>query len=751
MAFFAAPHAGIDRGSMPMNESTKPKTPLLNWMKEMYIRSNFTFTGVYLTAPIHVDVKKDGIMDHVYTLKAGNISSGWTQNLRVLETQGWGLMLIYLGYSYDPDHEGAIPPYDVKDYKLSVDLAKKTWEALPPEVRVNVPPRVTRPPRYQFPLKLAGERGVLHALHIKKILSDVKDDDLNGAVVFLDNEGGYVDKEGTLVEYYRTMFETLRMPTQNDPGKVRTVRPGLYAFNSISDQLLEKQKDVFLWNIDLKGGRQRPWLEKGGRLTVTVEEFPVTAVDYSQTETMLSVGRQYRLSETWMPTRKLSNNVPITRDWDLNSCLVRDPKYPEANPRFRIMGNTTIRGDFRKTDFSKDTPPDAFLPKGTLPNVVSAMMLRDSGNQDGKPIEGIAVEPEAPIVLSSPSMLFTIDKTGLLATSQTLGGNKWSTIGLVPIPGTPPPLRRLRALNAVTRSSIDTQVFFISRDNTLWGTRLQPEEKKPEDKSPPIYKWSEARLMAEGVLAHPFSNMVTCCLPGLSVDTFFLNMNGLLHTASWVTTQPEWPGKQHLALEQDKPSLLLGTALAVATPSADHELVFGIGRNLCLYMIAFTRGKGWTKLAPLGDADAKLFAHSRLAAIGTAADTVKLAAINNEGTPCIYTIIYSAPPTTTTTTTGQADEKKEDPTWKIKEARTLFIREILPLPLNWKAGLQPGQGEALTWNINPYGDISLNMEGAETFLTCAGTSWGKSGMLRIKINPAGEQWKRILGGEPDEN
>lgn len=186
-------------------------------------------------------------------------------------------------------------------------------------------------------------------------------------------------------------------------------------------------------------------MENGDTLLVKPEDFPVNTLQYKRASpgngspqgTTLPVGSQPLLNDTFhsnvvMPKRQMGRSVKPISVWDFDVSLVRDPRYPEANPRFRLNGNTLLRGDFRKLSRP--------LGSGGLPDVVHAMVIRDGGNVQADPIDDSTVEPEAPILLPTPDAVFTIDKSGQL-TSSTRKEGKWSKMS--PIPGGPGPGHQL--------------------------------------------------------------------------------------------------------------------------------------------------------------------------------------------------------------------------------------------------------------------------------------------------------------------
>jgi hypothetical protein len=237
---FASPCAGFDRRAV--RADPERKTPLLiDWMETLYKQSNFSFCGVYLTSnDVPTPSRFDRTFkDQIYTTPSSFISNGWTTALPDLDKQGWGAFLIYVGYSIRATHLLVMPPYHVQE-------AAEQAAARQREMRVD------NPPTLRFPNSLGRARGVLHANHIKSIVSNLPN--VNGAVVFLDNEGGVL-KDG-LETYYHHLFETLKAPDANNIA----LRPGMYGYDHITLQLFPKHPDLFIWRIDFD---QKPGEWKG--------------------------------------------------------------------------------------------------------------------------------------------------------------------------------------------------------------------------------------------------------------------------------------------------------------------------------------------------------------------------------------------------------------------------------------------------------------------------------------------------------
>src|SRR5438128_2501899 len=70
------------------------ENPFIQWMQQLYKRSNLEFTGIYLTSdPIPPHTKKD------YAMPTYHVSNGWVDNFSVIEKMGWATLLLYEGFT----------------------------------------------------------------------------------------------------------------------------------------------------------------------------------------------------------------------------------------------------------------------------------------------------------------------------------------------------------------------------------------------------------------------------------------------------------------------------------------------------------------------------------------------------------------------------------------------------------------------------------------------------------------------------
>ena len=716
-----SPFAGLDRKDLLVQDSGRKVSALDAWMAEMYQKSNFDFCNVFLT--LKDDSHKNKAGENEITKSARNEEEHqWPQVVPKLIEQGWGLLFFYVGYSIRLDMPSVAPPELLELNKFPHNIDLKKHKKLP-----------TKSPGDFFQDDLANERGRLHGAHLRRAVSHLSGDH-DGAVAFLDNEGSSNPVPGTLITYFTALFDEMRRPgSENEP---QAIRPGLYTFDVDAEIVLPLDgfEDVFLWRIDNNNpGRSkwlspraistasRPWEITSGqdkRLRFDIEDFPMRPMALENktpgqgSEWALPVGGQVLLAEEFlrpgrprmfMPNlgKPMSGTLVPVADWDLSISLVRDPRYPEANPRFKLVGDSLIRGDFRK--LAKDGPPS---PR--VPNAIT-MVVRDALNAQADPIEETNAGPEAPIILPTQDLLLTINKNGQIAASSRTKG-KWGKLASL---SGGRPLRRLRAMTATPAGLQGIQLFYISQDRRIQARRLASDGK-----------WSDSAVVAGGLITHPFTNIESIYLPGESVDVFFIGSNGLLHVATWPTKSDskDWPAQQGSVLPDQKPvrnrsAILPGTAIAAVTSLSEHELVFTVGRDFHLQMAVFTKGGKWTPVTSIGGENERLFAHTRLAAYLQPPGIVLVAAISHEGDPVVYKL------------------QLKGGSWNKDAPRIKQSVETDP----------PG------WAINPFSDLQIGQMDGDTVLLCAGTMPGKTALLMKSLyKDKSGKWKIIPTSFPDD-
>jgi hypothetical protein len=186
----ASAFAGVDRGDPPPIE----------WMNELYNRSNFDFTGFYLSHS---------------PSQTGTI---WTRGdlFAKLESHGWGFVFFFVGFS-----------------------------VVDPGGMVSWPATVTRPDDIR-------NLGTQHGRSIKTIVAGLSPN-CAGSVVIIDNEDAIPtfisDDTGTrtLIMYYDAMFTEMKT---EGPGNLGAVRPGLYAHWRQQIPMLDHNPDLFVWLCD---------------------------------------------------------------------------------------------------------------------------------------------------------------------------------------------------------------------------------------------------------------------------------------------------------------------------------------------------------------------------------------------------------------------------------------------------------------------------------------------------------------------
>jgi hypothetical protein len=256
------------------------------------------------------------------------------------------------------------------------------------------------------------------------------------------------------------------------------------------------------------------------------------------------------------------------------------------------------------------------------------------------------------------------------------------------------------------------QLFFAAEDYSLLGIRrLQPAA------------WSAPQRIGDDVLLHPFSDVTAVTRTNITVDVFFLDANGLLHTAWWPVSEKNWPGTGHNPL-QTKATLLSDTALYAISPNPDCILVFGIGEDCHLHMAVYSSKSGWAppEVIPGLSKEVHLFPHTKIHAYAKSTDEIYVAAITEQSEPCIYVL------------------QEKDSTWKLTEPR--IISNPRPAVPKVASAAAP-YAAAPDWSFNAFGDIQLGLLDGTMTLWIAGVAPAKTGLLLKKVDMPDQVWNLV--------
>jgi hypothetical protein len=747
---FATPFVGVDRNEkapVGARDSRGKQGPNSAWFNDANSHSNFRFLSIYLT---HPPIPPNPSTS--YTDTSCHVGNQWVRSWKELLGQGWGAFFVYAGYT-TLGHES--------------DTNR----------RPNDFANTGNPQRY----------GKLHAQHAKIAIAEFYTKykiDNDGAVVFLDNEGGKLWEDTNLLLYYNAFFEEMRKP---GPKKCQPIRPGLYAWGRNSCELVSANPDLFVWWLDgrfrevavRKNNNEMYAIPKESKdfLYLEPEKFPLRAAEFTINSgakiTLLPTGIQGLLNyarrdpfaagkiKAWQDAGSPRNNPPkfdnfpnlpvgaVTPNflpmtpWDLDMSFGRDPRYPQASPRIAVdpSGSQVARGTYTRTD------------KRMVTTLLEA----------GKPFtfQGTFLEPEAPVLLATPDTCVSLDTSGALVYSDRSNAGAWSPFtALLSNPGKIL-LRRARALKCSWLLDGSIHLFFISRDQLLFAV----------SRSTQTSPWVGPTQLHKTAV-HGFSNLTVAgpiVGPGLSINLFHISNEGLLSQTRY--TPPNTSSGTITAtfsyiepFPSNAQALCLGTSLIAFSPHFSTSLVFGISRqSLLLTMFVYNANSNiWSVAQPLGSIDThKLFVHSRLAASQpTSANPlhVQVAAVSYKGTPIILNIIG---------TKNSIPDKL--PTWDLAPqpgpilSMETFPRQRPPTPPSQPATEVPGTTSAEQWTINPFSDVCFGFDPtfdpkaapkgvtAERVLVIAGTGPdGAVGVLFRRVRLASEDWFRMPAWTDDE-
>lgn len=682
---YAPPFMGLDTGYKDSDSNMSPKAKNSAWFGELYSHSNFSVLGVYL--------------NHGVSLTTGSKNefkdSQWMTSLKILCDQGWGIVFFYLGLQKD-----------VLD-------ATKLWN-------VDKPTAATT--------KQANQVGKRHGRHVKlgvtRLLKNHKVDN-NGSVVYVDNEYGSLNPAWRT--YYNSMFEEMRSP---GPAGCQPVRPGLYARDQTgmpnASELLDSNHDLFTWVLDHHDeGKDARRInrdrvanipdEVDDSIHINPQWFEIRArrrndVSSGRTITHIPVGSQgflnYALKDPWeqhkrdknpkapldafpkMPTRALTSRLTPQTPWDFDMSFVQDPRYPVASPRVQCTNSTTVRGMHEK--------PDKQMRVQVLQGAVITIL------------SGAKVEADAPLLLPDTKTIMTLDAAGQIIESTLTGSPEtWTQMRSIMPNSSSRPLRRSRAVAAVVTLSGLTCVTYIANDLSI-NVLLRNDSKS---------QWAGPILVLETKIPmiHAFSNIaiLSSASSPQSIDIVTISETSHLQLTSF-TPEPSGhsisPGSNmSFENQKDPPSLLQGTAIAIARPHPLSVLVFAVSRSLMLAMFTSVAGQSWRGPIPLGRAATdRVFAHTRLATRAVNDVVVQVAAISYEGDPLVFTLNFDR-----ASKAWKLAEPASNPSQRLNP--NVFPRiKTKPPTLGVAMPLKPNELDAREWSINLFGDLNFGVEAAGT-------------------------------------
>ncbi|KAG8531932.1 uncharacterized protein KY384_003568 [Bacidia gigantensis] len=677
--WFMSPFSGIDRLQLdpdpeynrhpkarPLKNNWSDQNVRLAWARDWYRsllgNSDFYLTGIYLNS-------KDA--DPKLVTSASRTDHKWTQNWAQFEQQGWGLWPLYQGFSDTTQEYVKIP---------------KDWEAT------------------------KVQRGIAAAKHIAAIVSSLPGDN-TGMVVYIDNEYGPTK---ILMPYYKALFAELQA---TQPSGRLPLRAGLYIRAGNLNDVLSELPDLYIWLIEtrdgdlpnVKGDKAYPnpiepkqSSSSSNYQRFMSERYPIVL----RKSLFLPVGRQCTLTGktsgyTDSLIASVGEGIPGTvSQFDFNVSLVRDPRYPQADPRFASLGPSQIV----YSSFEK-----------------SGVKTAEAGVQV---IPMQKIEPEAPLVVVDQE-LYSIAQDGSIFMSvkreithdplQTI--SLWSTPSIVVPKGD---LRRMRSFNVIRTSPTETLLFYLSNRN-----KIQAYKRVQKKSSDVDAQWAKSDTLGD---LHPFTNLNVVLFKNKIYLFFMQVILGESTEASLCFIQ--WQGSAGQQI-----SRALKESAIVAMASTNYLLVFFLGKDCQLsftYAIEDPRS-GDLKWSPVITTAAlrtsiKLHPHTRIAACEMTPLLVKVAFMSSDGIPSVCDVLFIP----------------GIPAWAFSSCKQYFRNENKRTL--GSRGPAKGFVAAIGWTINLYGDIALIKDGQSTLLYCAGAAPDKRGILLRRLEED-EPWLRLVDPE----
>ncbi|MGZ5199895.1 MAG: hypothetical protein ACXWC4_09005 [Telluria sp.] len=680
-AVIAAPWVGIDKSQIPQTRGRHPQ-PDTGWMGTLIDNSNLRFTGAYVTgaalpgtsAPANGrrGRRRRASTASPFTNSSLDVKRGWMPSMATLAGQGWGAAFFYVGYSVTGGER--MPA-------TGVDAA----------------------------------RGTLHGLHLRTTLHALGPE-FAGAVVFIDNEDSTSQAlPQNLVDYYNALFAEMSRP---DPD-LGAFRPAMYGHGQPLKSMLAARNDLFLWDVWLEtpttNTPDAPFDASADPITVEPAQRPlkayVVAPGGGQPFITWPVGRQFRFYTGELPQQDSATAQRLRRwrrvqTWDFDSSFVRNPAFPEAEPRVSVLAHGGRALVAARTFVPRGSGAAASAPAAQL------AMLAPQASTLLAAAPGTSLEPDAPTVMwkqGDEVMLCTVLNDARIGVASLAADGTWAAIAA--IGGSVPALRRIRALAVASPAPGESMLFLAGADHRLY---LKRRGAGPA--------WEDAAALSDDLRLHPFSRLAAAARGADNAAAFFIDQAGLLACASWARASPG-VGIQRL---ETAPSLLPGGALAAVSPRLDDVLVFGVGSDLRLRFASFISGIGWSTPAPAGRDTDLVGAHTRLAAIAIDESHVELAALTDAGKAVIYPFVRNG-----SAWVAQNRIVIEDPP-ALTGARARRRRPQAG------TGLQAADG----FRLNLFGDLALfRAPGAQAcVLYCAGLRSGEAKVL-VRDLAAGGSWQ----------
>jgi hypothetical protein len=674
--WFMAPFGGLDRTQLdPDPEFNRQRNPrplkkgwaqqpvrttwLRDWYRFLYGNSNFHFTGLYLNAD-NADPK--------LVTSASRTDHHWTQNWLQIQQQGWGIWPIYQGFSNSGPRQQFV--------KLTDD-----WDTT------------------------SVARGVAAAKHIAAIVATLPGDN-TGMVVYIDNEAGTTTR---LVPYYKALFRELQT---NHPDGRPALRAGLYIQDAFIRDVLRELPDLYIWRLDIHDG-DLPKAEGNNPRPTPIDQTPSPGPSRYQRFQIgrypitrgncfyLPVGRQCTLvgrqqgntrSVIFSTGEGISASVS---DFDFDVSFVRDPRYPQADPRFVCTRpNQLIYSTFEKSGVK-------------VAEVGSQASLLQS------------VEGEAPL-FSIDQELYVIGLDGSIDISTKKTGqttSQWDKPTTVVPAGD---LRRIRTFTVLRTAPKETRLFYISRRYSI-QTYTRVLATSPNTR----VQWTKSETIVPSNL-HPFSDLAAALFKS-KVYLFFTQSipNESIEATLCAIPYPS-------STPQQLTKALKATSVA-AVALTNYILLFYLARDCQLSFITAhidpqKPDLQWTP--PMATTNTKLHPHTHLSVCTITSAKIKVAAISAAGEPTVYDVGFIYGSAAWSSSGGTSYKRNED-------------KEF--------TGPMKGFASAKGWSVNPYGDIALVRNSGSTELYCAGAAPGMRGILLRRLDKD-EPWVRLadvaMGGSP---
>ncbi|MDQ3708953.1 MAG: DUF1906 domain-containing protein, partial [Actinomycetota bacterium] len=580
--------AGLDRMVMP--DGPRARGPL--WLGLLFQATTFRVAGAYLefSAQRH-----------------------WHDNVAAVRDQGWGIAGIYLGFS--------------RNSFRHTETSTVMKDGQPTKVERRV---MSAAEQVRWRAEMVGSRGTADAQEAKRLAASAGT--LPGSVVWFDNEDeSDIVFEQHELEYYAAFLTELGVARSGEPA----YRAGLYAHQTIAAQVLARQPEVWIWEVDYGNNVNRTSMPPLRVPTRSDARFGLAPANQDAVVKSFRVvppagvaGAPWGCWPAWRQWQG-NNNVDLpqsardaltpVKKWDWNSSLVRDPEDPQPTPRLAVAAGGPAAWVARVDDLD----PELTAGRRTRPRrgrLTMWLPVAGARSVEVLPERGWEIHPSSGIVpvvgagAAEMVVVFTLNELG----STVWDARQWGPVkplwnlSLTASPRLP------HALAAAAPSPLDLHLVWAATGQGLWTARR-----------PVAGRWGDPARLGGDLKLHPFSR-VAAAPAGGGMHVLAVDNTGRLVHASWAPPA-SWPASAATPIGGDR--ILPGADLLLAAGDPGTVIAVAVGTDLQLrrWVLRLGPTARWSPSAPLGQPTDTVHPHTRLGSARSLTGGIVVSAVDGGG------------------------------------------------------------------------------------------------------------------------